>query len=169
MGSILDLTSDQWFGEFDPKLSVHVLDSLRPQNLSSLFDDSDEGRRVVVWDDGTADNMKPERTAFETLMVRTVCRLAENADTQYLARQAYPEDSDEDSDSDPEEEIEEPEDEDEDVLAADSDEEGSPTSSGKRRRSGGDRVSYELHFTLAIMLILSFAAVTARQEETHFG
>jgi cell division control protein 45 len=70
MGSILDLTTDQWFGDFDPKLTIHVLDSLRPQNLGSLFDESDEGKRVVVWDDGTAENMKNVQTAFETI---TVC------------------------------------------------------------------------------------------------
>ncbi|KAH7107552.1 CDC45-like protein [Auriculariales sp. MPI-PUGE-AT-0066] len=122
MGSILDLTTDQWFGDFDPKLTVHVLDSLRPQNLSSLFDDSEDGQRVIVWDDGTAEGMKNERTAFETLM-------------------AHPEDSDEDSDSDTERDQEMAEDEEGSVLVGDSDDEGSATSSGKRRRTGGDRPS----------------------------
>lgn len=70
MGSILDLPSPEWFGEFHDRLTVHVIDSLRPQNLASLFDAGDEAQRVVVWDDGNADVMKEEREAWEQLMVR---------------------------------------------------------------------------------------------------
>ena len=73
MGSILDLPSPEWFGEFHERLTVHVLDSLRPQNLASLYDSGPEGQRVVVWDDGSADKMHDERTAWETLMVRSDC------------------------------------------------------------------------------------------------
>lgn len=72
MGSILDLPSPEWFGEFHDQLTVHVVDSLRPQNLGSLFDASDEAQRVVVWDDGTADRIKDEREAWEQLMARRV-------------------------------------------------------------------------------------------------
>ncbi|KZV86545.1 CDC45-like protein [Exidia glandulosa HHB12029] len=114
MGSILDLPSPEWFGEFHERLTVHVVDSLRPQNLASLFDTGDEAERIVVWDDGKADNMKDEREAWEQLM-------------------AHPEDSD-DEDNDSDDDL--PREDDEDVLVQDSGDE-SETSSGKRRRSGG--------------------------------
>jgi hypothetical protein len=37
MGAILDLPSEEWFGALDDQISVHIIDSNRPQNLSSLF------------------------------------------------------------------------------------------------------------------------------------
>ena len=69
MGSILDLPSPEWFGEFHEQLTVHIVDSFRPQNLASLFDSSAEGRRIVVWDDGSAAHLLDEREAWETLAV----------------------------------------------------------------------------------------------------
>ncbi|KIM87880.1 hypothetical protein PILCRDRAFT_771721 [Piloderma croceum F 1598] len=47
IGSVLDLPADQWFGEFPIHLSVHVIDSLRPQNLSSLFAVGENGERII--------------------------------------------------------------------------------------------------------------------------
>ena len=70
MGSILDLPSEQWFGDFDTKMSVHVIDSSRPQNLASLFGAGGNGERIIIWDDGGADNMEEERKAWEATMVR---------------------------------------------------------------------------------------------------
>jgi cell division control protein 45 len=70
MGSILDLPSPEWFGEFDPKLTVHVIDSTRPQNLSSLFGAGENGDRIVIWDDGEAEKLSEERKAWEALTVR---------------------------------------------------------------------------------------------------
>ncbi|KAI9510893.1 CDC45-like protein [Russula earlei] len=64
IGSILDLPSSEWFGDFPPKVHVHVIDSGRPQNLSSLFG---EGERIIVWDDGGAERLDGERKAWETL------------------------------------------------------------------------------------------------------
>ena len=69
MGSILDLPSVDWFGDFDG-LTIHVIDSLRPQNLSSLFDVGDEAR-VVVWDDGGADSLSEVGAAYTQLLVIT--------------------------------------------------------------------------------------------------
>ncbi|KAI0687122.1 CDC45-like protein [Cytidiella melzeri] len=111
MGAILDLP--EWFGDFDPQLTVHVIDSSRPQNLSSLFGGGESGDRIVIWDDGGAETMGEERRAWEILTYE-------------------PEpDSDEELDLDDDEEEEEPEDE---------YEEGSST--GKRRSLGeGDRLS----------------------------
>ncbi|KAI0006057.1 CDC45-like protein [Russula compacta] len=58
IGSILDLPSSEWFGDFPPKVHVHVIDSGRPQNLS---------KRIIVWDDGGAEHLDGERRAWETL------------------------------------------------------------------------------------------------------
>lgn len=70
MGGILDLPSSEWFGDFRPGMSVHVIDSARPQNLSSLFGGGENGERIIVWDDGSAERLAEERKAWEALMVR---------------------------------------------------------------------------------------------------
>lgn len=49
---------------------MHVIDSLRPQNLSSLFAAGDNGERIIVWDDGGAEEMEEERKAWEADAVR---------------------------------------------------------------------------------------------------
>jgi len=67
MGAILDLPSPAWFGEFCLQLTVHVIDSIRPQNLSSLFGGGDIGDRIVLWDDGEIENMDAQRKAWEAL------------------------------------------------------------------------------------------------------
>ncbi|KAI9569534.1 CDC45 family [Boletus coccyginus] len=67
MGAILDLPSPAWFGEFGPHLTIHVIDSTRPQNLASLFGGGDIGDRIVVWDDGEVDSMDAQRRAWEAL------------------------------------------------------------------------------------------------------
>ena len=69
IGSILDLPSSEWFGDFPPRVHVHVIDSGRPQNLSSLFGGSEGSERVIVWDDGGAERLDDERKAWETLNV----------------------------------------------------------------------------------------------------
>ncbi|KAJ7261312.1 CDC45 family [Mycena haematopus] len=115
MGAILDLPSEEWFGGFSTKMSVHVIDSARPQNLSSLFGGGEAGDRIVVWDDGSADKLDEERKAWEALMYEPLP------------------DSDDDSDSDSEEE--QPKDDDDD-------EEEYEQNAGKRRSLGeGDRAS----------------------------
>ncbi|KAI6043141.1 CDC45 family [Pisolithus marmoratus] len=67
MGAILDLPSPTWFGEFSSRQTVHVIDSNRPQNLGSLFGGGDIGDRIIIWDDGEAENMEEERRAWEAL------------------------------------------------------------------------------------------------------
>ncbi|KAK7693669.1 hypothetical protein QCA50_003239 [Cerrena zonata] len=115
MGAILDLPSPEWFGDFSPRLTVHVIDSSRPQNLSSLFGGGENGDRIVIWDDGDAENMQEERKAWEVL--------------------TYEPEPDSDEDSDLEEVPTEEEEEDEEEYEASS-------SSGKRRSSGnGSRSS----------------------------
>ncbi|KAG2149379.1 CDC45 family [Suillus clintonianus] len=67
MGAILDLSSENWFGEFSMKLTVHIIDSNRPQNLANMFSGGENGERFIVWDDGEAENMGEERKAWEAL------------------------------------------------------------------------------------------------------
>lgn len=69
MGAILDLSSENWFGEFSMKLTVHIIDSNRPQNLANMFSGGENGERFIVWDDGEAENMGEERKAWEALTV----------------------------------------------------------------------------------------------------
>ncbi|KDQ60671.1 hypothetical protein JAAARDRAFT_172739 [Jaapia argillacea MUCL 33604] len=113
MGAILDLPSSEWFGDFNLKLRVHVIDSSRPQNLASLFGAGENGDRIVVWDDGGAENLEDQRKAWEALMYEPEPDSDE-------------EDSDLDSDLD---------DEEDEQLEDDYDEgEGTP----RKRRSLGD-------------------------------
>ncbi|KAJ8093268.1 DNA replication initiation factor cdc45 [Marasmius tenuissimus] len=67
MGSILDLPSEEWFGEFQLKTTVHIIDSARPQNLSSLFGGGPNGERIIVWDDGGVEKLSEEKKAWEAL------------------------------------------------------------------------------------------------------
>ncbi|KAK7049250.1 DNA replication initiation factor cdc45 [Paramarasmius palmivorus] len=67
MGGILDLPSEEWFGDFPLKMTVHVIDSARPQNLSSLFGGGENGERIIVWDDGGVEKLSEERKAWEAL------------------------------------------------------------------------------------------------------
>jgi cell division control protein 45 len=70
MGSILELTSSsEWFGDLNPDLTLHVIDSMRPQNLSTLFLGGDISERFIIWDDGEADKLQEERRAWEALQV----------------------------------------------------------------------------------------------------
>jgi cell division control protein 45 len=71
MGAILDLPSEEWFGSFENSLAVHVIDSNRPQNLSTLFGSGDPAidERIVLWDDGGADSLSEERKAWESVLV----------------------------------------------------------------------------------------------------
>lgn len=70
MGAILDLPSSEWFGDFNTRVTVHVIDSSRPQNLSSVFGGGENGERIVIWDDGGAEDLQEERKAWEALTVR---------------------------------------------------------------------------------------------------
>ena len=69
MGAILDLPSSDWFGDFPTTLTVHVIDSSRPQNLSSVFGGGENGDRIVIWDDGGVESLQEERKAWEVLAV----------------------------------------------------------------------------------------------------
>ena len=120
MGAIIDLPSPEWFGEFNSKTTVHIIDSARPLNLSSLFSVGQNGERIIVWDDGDAEKLQEERKAWEALMYE-------------------PEhDSDSSEDDDSEDDIEDQEDE----QLEDEDDYEHSTPSGKRRSIGdGERKS----------------------------
>ena len=67
MGAILDLPSPELFGDFSTDLDVHVIDSSRPQNLSSLFGGGESGDKIIIWDDGGAEQLEEERKAWEEM------------------------------------------------------------------------------------------------------
>lgn len=69
MGAILDLPSAEWFGEYDIQVAVHIIDSSRPQNLSTLFGGGENGDRIIIWDDGGAEDLDEERKAWEAITV----------------------------------------------------------------------------------------------------
>ncbi len=75
MGAILDLPSEEWFGDFPTSLTVHIIDSSRPQNLSSVFGGGENGDRIVVWDDGGVEGLQDERKAWEVLTVSSSASL----------------------------------------------------------------------------------------------
>lgn len=64
MGSILDLPSQEWFGDFPDHVRVHIIDSNRPQNLSSLFGPDE---KIIVWDDGGAEDLEEQKKAWQAL------------------------------------------------------------------------------------------------------
>ena len=115
MGSILDLPSQDWFGDFPDHLRVHIIDSNRPQNLASLFGPDE---KIIIWDDGGAENLEEQKKAWEAL--------------------AYaPEDDEDEDDEDEEDSVQDDEDED---LAGSSQSSGkrrraSPSASRKRRKA----------------------------------
>ncbi|KAI0065481.1 CDC45-like protein [Artomyces pyxidatus] len=122
IGAILDLPSAEWFGDFSPQLRVHIIDSSRPQNLSSLFAGGEGGERVLIWDDGGAEDLEEERKAWETL--------------------AYEPEPDSDEDSE-EEDLPEDQEEDDEYEAGSASGKrrslGEGRSPGKRRRLDADR------------------------------
>ncbi|KAH9857037.1 CDC45-like protein [Lenzites betulinus] len=115
MGAIIDLPSEDWFGDFPTSLTVHVIDSSRPQNLASVFGTGENGDRIIIWDDGGVEDLQEERKAWEVLTY------------------APEEDSDEeDSDQDSDEAAEEDEEDDEEGY------EGDDASPSRKRRSLGE-------------------------------
>ena len=119
MGSILDLPSQDWFGDFPDHLRVHIIDSNRPQNLASLFGPDE---KIIIWDDGGAENLEEQKKAWEAL--------------------AYAPEDDDDEDDEDEDSVQDDEDED---LAGSSQSSGkrrraSPSASRKRRKAND--VSY---------------------------
>ncbi|PAV23920.1 CDC45 [Pyrrhoderma noxium] len=117
MGSILDLPSQDWFGDFPDHLRVHIIDSNRPQNLASLFGPDE---KIIIWDDGGAENLEEQKKAWEAL--------------------AYAPEDDDDEDDEDEDSVQDDEDED---LAGSSQSSGkrrraSPSASRKRRKANDD-------------------------------
>jgi cell division control protein 45 len=72
MGSVMELARADFIDNFAESLHVHIIDSLRPQSLQNLFVGGADGERVIVWDDGGAEEMGLLRTAWEALMVRAL-------------------------------------------------------------------------------------------------
>lgn len=73
MGGTYDLPLAMWFGDFNLKVSVHVIDSARPQSLPTLFMGGANADRIIIWDDGTAEKLMDEKNAWEIIEVRFMC------------------------------------------------------------------------------------------------
>jgi cell division control protein 45 len=70
-GSVVNLPSDTWFGLFPESLHIHIIDSSRPYNLSTLFG-MGPAERIVVWDDDRVAKMDEVRTAWFAIEVRSM-------------------------------------------------------------------------------------------------
>lgn len=67
LGSLVDLS--EYFALPD-QATLHVIDSHRPYNLDNLFSAHPEAEKIILWDDGDAEeDMKEERSAYEALQV----------------------------------------------------------------------------------------------------
>lgn len=75
MGGMAELASEKWFANFQLTLTIHVVDSIRPQNLVNLFGKAEHQKRIIIWDDGGAEKLQEEQKAFEALTVRVILRL----------------------------------------------------------------------------------------------
>lgn len=144
MGAILDLPSSEWFGDYDPQVIVHIIDSSRPQNLATLFGTGPNGDRIIIWDDGGAEKLEEERKAWEAIMVSLslfgfdYTSFSGVFANRYVDLQLDPEpDSDEDSDMDSDDDPSGDEDKDGDVdVDGDDEEYGEDGRPGKRRSLG---------------------------------
>ncbi|KDR81482.1 hypothetical protein GALMADRAFT_89457 [Galerina marginata CBS 339.88] len=119
MGNYYDLPTPEWFGDFDLKVTVHVIDSSRPQSLVNLFMGGENGERILTWDDGEAEKLSEERKAWEII--------------QYEP-DPHPDDDNSDEGSDVEEELTEDDDNDAELAEAGDLETDSPYN--KRRQPG---------------------------------
>ncbi|KAF8078083.1 CDC45-like protein [Lyophyllum atratum] len=63
LGGMVDLSTDSWFGNANPRLTIHLVDSLRPIHLGNYF----LADRVIVWDDGQAKNLQEVGRSFELI------------------------------------------------------------------------------------------------------
>jgi cell division control protein 45 len=71
-GAIIDLPSDNWFGLFPESLHIHIIDSSRPYNLSTLFG-AGPAERIVVWDDDSVAKMDDVRASWFAIEVKCLC------------------------------------------------------------------------------------------------
>ena len=69
IGSILELSSDDWFGSFESHVVIHIIDSSRPQRLSNIFGQGRNADRIITWDDGTIEKLTLERHAHVRFLV----------------------------------------------------------------------------------------------------
>ncbi|KAF8969933.1 CDC45-like protein [Flammula alnicola] len=67
MGNMFDLPTSDWFGDFDLKVTVHVIDSTRPISLTNLFMGGENGSRLLIWDDDDSSKMVEEKKAWEMI------------------------------------------------------------------------------------------------------
>jgi len=69
MGGTYDLPLAMWFGNFGLGVTVHVIDAARPQSLVALFLRGPYGDRIIIWDDGTCEQLIEEGKSYEAIEV----------------------------------------------------------------------------------------------------
>ncbi|KAJ8496426.1 hypothetical protein ONZ45_g12452 [Pleurotus djamor] len=67
MGGVLNLTQPHFFGTFAPTVTIHVIDSMRPLNLTNVFSADSIGERVLVWTDGEYKKLEEERQSWQVV------------------------------------------------------------------------------------------------------
>ncbi|TFK29808.1 cell division control protein 45 [Coprinopsis marcescibilis] len=98
MGNFCDLPTPIWFGDFDTKLAIHVIDSSRPRSMANLFAPGENGERVILWDDGDAEKLTELKKAWETLEFEPL----PDSDDEDSGSDFYEEDPENDGDDDDE-------------------------------------------------------------------
>ncbi len=69
MGGTYDLPLVMWFGNFDLRITVHVIDAARPQSLVALFRGGPYGDRIIIWDDGSCEQLMEVKESYESIEV----------------------------------------------------------------------------------------------------
>ncbi|KAL0947422.1 hypothetical protein HGRIS_013534 [Hohenbuehelia grisea] len=68
MGAPVSLASEEFFEDCPPNVTINVIDSRRPISVENLFWGSEIAQRIVIWDDGDAENLRELGKAYETML-----------------------------------------------------------------------------------------------------
>lgn len=66
---MFDLVDDDWFGTYDPKVTIHVIDSSRPMSLRNIFARGQNAERVLIWNDEDTSQFTDIEEAWKMLEV----------------------------------------------------------------------------------------------------
>lgn len=69
---MFDLVDDDWFGTYDPKVTIHVIDSSRPMSLRNIFARGQNAERVLIWNDEDISQLTDMEDAWKMLEVSDV-------------------------------------------------------------------------------------------------
>jgi hypothetical protein len=66
---MFDLVDDDWFGTYDPKVTIHIIDSSRPMSLRNIFARGQNAERVLIWNDEDMSQFMDIEEAWKMLEV----------------------------------------------------------------------------------------------------